>query len=180
MSPVPVRARVPVVGSAAVPGPVRSPRPGARRPAAPPLRPPLRLVDDARLRLAVRRRRARRLLVAAAVLVGAALLALAASHAMMVSTQVHLDELEQQVAEAQARHQALRLEVATLEAPGRVVSVARERLGMAAPEAVTYLHASVPAEPAPAPGSGARSLEGGEAQTPPPWGAIKPYLGPGR
>jgi cell division protein FtsL len=178
MSPVPVRAGVP----AGVPAPVRSPRPGVRRTGAPSARPPLRLVDDAGLRLAVRRRRMRRLLVAAAVLVGVALLALAASHAMMVSTQVHLDELEQQVADAQARHQALRLEVATLEAPERVVSVARERLGMAPPDAVTYLHTSAPGEGASAsvPASGTPLPAGDDTDTQPSWGAIKPYLGPGR
>lgn len=121
-------------------------------------------------------------MVAAAVLVGASLLALAASHAMMVSTQVHLDDLERRVAEAQARHQALRLEVATLEAPDRVVSAARERLGMGPPDTVTYLPAAVPAAPAPdpAPASIVPSSGDGEPASQPSWGAIKPYLGPGR
>ncbi len=174
MSPVPVRARV----AAPVAPPLRAPRPGVRRPTAPAARPPLRLVDDARLRPASRQRRARRLVVAAAVLVGASLLALAASHAMMVSTQVHLDDLERRVAEAQARHQALRLEVATLEAPDRVVSVAQERLGMAPPDTVTYLQAAAPAESTPEPAPAVASAdETGEPGTQPSWGAIKPYLG---
>ena len=178
MSPVPVRARVPALAAP----PLRAPGPGARRPTAPSARPPLRLVDDARLRLAIRQRRARRLLVVAAVLVGASLLALAASHAMMISTQVRLDDLDRRVVEAQARHQALRLEVATLEAPDRVVSVAQERLGMAPPDAVTYLHAAAPAAPTPepAPAPAATSSEEGEPGTQPSWGAIKPYLGSAR
>lgn len=178
MSPVPVRARVP----APVVPPLRVPGPGVRRPTAPSARPPLRLVDDARLRLAGRQRRARRLVVAAVVLVAASVLALAASHAMMVSTQVHLDDLEHRVAEAQARHQALRLEVATLEAPDRVVSAARDRLGMVPPDTVTYLHPTVPAEPAPdpAPAPADTSSEGGKEGSQPSWGAIKPYLGSGR
>ncbi|MBW3645666.1 MAG: cell division protein FtsL [Actinobacteria bacterium] len=177
MSPVPVRARVPALAAP----PLRAPHPGARRPTAPSARPPLRLVDNARLRLAVRQRRSRRLLVVAAVLVGASLLALAASHAMMVSTQVRLDDLDQRVVEAQARHQALRLEVATLEAPDRVVSVAQERLGMAPPDTVTYLQAAAPAESTPEAAPGVASAEEeAEPGTQPSWGAIKPYLGSAR
>ncbi|HEV2768299.1 MAG TPA: hypothetical protein VGV63_11420 [Acidimicrobiales bacterium] len=177
MSPVPVRARVPALAAA----PLRAPHPGARRPTAPSVRPPLRLVDNARLRLALRQRRSRRLLVVAAVLVGASLLALAASHAMMISTQVRLDDLDQRVVEAQARHQALRLEVATLEAPDRVVSVAQERLGMVSPDTVTYLQAAAPAESAPEPPPAVASAgEAGELGTQPSWGAIKPYLGSAR
>lgn len=144
------------------------------------LRPRLRLVDNARLEVAVRCRRARRLLVVAAVLAVGALLVLAGVNALLVSNQVRLDALEQQVVDAQARHQALRLEVATLEAPERVVSAATERLGMVAPETITYV------QPAPAltaaPGepnlpSGSAPGQAGASTTPtPPWGAVKPYL----
>jgi cell division protein FtsL len=172
MSPVPLPARLP----AAAPGRPRcqlpGPQPERLRPSGE--RPPLRLVDNFRLEQATRRRRARRLGVAAAVLAVASLMALAGTHAMLVSNQVRLDALERQAAEAQAHHQALRLEVATLEDPARVVSVATERLGMVAPEVITYLppvardreEGSRP--PARAPEIASAAL---------PWGAVKPYLG---
>ncbi len=116
-------------------------------------------------------------MVVAAVLAGVSLLALAGAHAMLVSSQVRLDELEQQAAEAQARHQSLRLEVARLEAPDRVVSTATERLGMVPPEAVTYLH------PVISPEVSSSSLPPPPPATPadgplPSWGSVKPYLGP--
>lgn len=140
MSPVPVRLPAPAPARQRRPAPGPAPerlRPGTARPR-------LRLVDNRRLELAARRRRARRLGVVGAALAVAALLALAGTHAMLVSNQVRLDALEQQVAEAQAHHQDLRLEVATLEDPARVVSVATD-LGLVPPEVVTYLQPVVPA-----------------------------------
>ncbi len=165
MSPVPVR----------VPAPSRLP---ARRESAPPR---LRLVDNSRLEVAVRRQRARRLLVVASVLAVVALLALAGVNAVLVSSQVRLDELEQQVVEAQARHQALRLEVATLEAPERVVSAATERLGMVSPETITYLQSPPPetvseAGEVASPPSPADDEAPLSTATTPSWGTVKPYL----
>ena len=175
MSPVPVPARLPVEVPVAVPERLRSPAPAPDpqrlRPGVP--KPRLRLVDNRRLEQAKRRRRARRLVVAAAVLAVASLIALAGTHAMLVSNQVRLDALEQQAAEAQARHQALRLEVATLEDPARVVSVASERLGMVPPETIIYLEPVDVAQgdsPPPAPES---------SEIPSPalsWGAVKSHL----
>lgn len=176
MSPVPVPARLPTVAPVrlrrAVPG--SSPEhssPDRSRPPAP--RPRLRLVDNSRMEQAARRRRARRLGVAAAVVAVASLMALAATHATLVSNQVRLDALEQQAAEAQARHQVLRLEVATLESPARVVSVAAERLGMVPPEVITYLPPVIGDEREPSPLGPAPEV----ASAALPWGAVKPYLG---
>lgn len=171
MSPAPARARVIVRAPAHL-----APAPSARRPPAARPRPPLRLVDDRRLQLAIRRRRARRLVTAAVVLATASLLALASAHAVLVSRQVRVDQLEQEVADAQARHQSLRLEVARLGAPERIVSAATERLGMVPPETVTYL-------PSPAPPAAATAASGTEAddpssvRSPAPWGVVKPHLG---
>ncbi|CAN5678708.1 hypothetical protein BH24ACT2_BH24ACT2_12380 [soil metagenome] len=171
MSPVPAPARLPV----ATPLRQRSPAPGTLperlRPAAP--RPRLRLVDNRRLELAARRRRARRLGSVAAVLAVATLMALAGTHAMLVSNQVRLDALELEAAEAQAHHQALRLEVATLEDPARVVSVATERLGMVPPEVITYLQPVIPDHEQPPPVPAAPEIASGAL----PWGAVKPFLG---
>lgn len=175
MSPVPVPVRLPQPVGA--PGRARSLAPGSfpqrLRPDAP--KPRLRLVDNTRLEQAVRRRRVRRLVAVAAVLAVASLIALAGTHAMLVSNQVRLDALEQQAAEAQARHQALRLEVATLEDPARVVSVATERLGMVAPETVTYLEPVATAE------EELRQLAPEPAEVASPalsWGGVKPFLTP--
>lgn len=171
MSPVPVPVRIPV----AVPERLGATSPGLSpqrlRPGG--TRPRLRLVDNSRLERAARRRRARRLVVAAAVLAVTSLIALAATHAMLVSNQVRLDALEQEAAEAQARHQALRLEVATLEDPARVVSVATERLGMVPPEAITYL------EPVEVPQGDVRSPPEDPEMTSAAlsWGGVKPFLG---
>ena len=188
MSPVPAPARLP----ARVPAPSRSGGVAVRQalpwsaptdPGAAGPRPRLRLVDNSRLEVAVRRRRARRLLVVSAVLAVVALLALAGVNAVLVSSQVRLDALERQVVEAQARHQALRLEVATLEAPERVVSAATERLGMVSPETITYVQ-PVPPDSVSSTGevASAPDLITDEAPvgtvTSPPWGTIKPYLSP--
>lgn len=178
MSPVPVPARLPAAarGRQARPAPASPPerlRPGTSAPR-------LRLVDNRRLELAARRRRARRLGFAAAVLALASLLALAGTHAMLVSNQVRLDALAEQAAQAQADHQALRLEVATLEDPARVVSVATERLGMVAPEVITYLPPVVtpeeePRPPAPSPPATA-TPPAEVASAARSWSAVKPYL----
>jgi len=123
--------------------------------------------------LAARRRRARRLGSAAVVLTVASLMALAGTHAMLVSNQVRLDALELEAAEAQAHHQALRLEVATLEDPARVLSMATERLGMVPPEVITYLPPVDPDHEQPLPVPEAPDNASGAL----PWGAVKPFLG---
>ena len=177
MSPVPVPVRLPQAVGA--PGRTRSLAPGPfpqrLRPDTP--KPRLRLVDNTRLEQAVRRRRARRLVAAAAVLAVAALIALAGTHAMLVSNQVRLDALELQAADAQARHQALRLEVATLEDPARVVSVATERLGMVAPDVITYLEPVhvTQQDPPPPPPAAAQAEDASAALS---WGGVKPFLTP--
>ena len=114
------------------------------------------------------------------VLVGVAMLvtlfALAAFHAMLASGQADLDRLEQRVSDAQAQYERLRLDVAELEAPSRIVREAQERLGMVPPPGVTYLTPSevVSAEvgqaavdPSPT------SSEAGEWAA---WATVKPYL----
>lgn len=155
-APAPARAR-----------PVRSrpaPAPAAQR------RPRLRVVDD----VAPRRspHRARIVVVVAAMAAVASLFALAAFHAMLVSGQVALDELGSRVADEQARYESLRLEVASLESPGRVVAVAQEQLGMVPPEEVTWLPA-----PTVTPDRGPVTAGAAPEISQVSWGAVKPYLG---
>ena len=114
--------------------PASAPRPGT----APPRRaaPPLRVVGPAPRR---RRRRGRlvTVLVSAAVLVS--LFGLVASHVMLTQGQFRLDTLRTRTASEQARYERLRLKVAELESPSRIVATAQERLGMVPPHSVTYL-----------------------------------------
>lgn len=182
MSPTPVRApartRRSVGHGRPDPGHGRLATSAATAPARrrEPARPGLRLVDDANLQLAQRRRRGRFVAVAAATVVCGSLFALAGAHALLVSGQVRLDRLEGQVSEEQARYQELRLQVAQLESPGRIVAEAQTRLAMVPPPSITYLTPTGPSQaPEPlatsAPGS---DTEGGSEAS---WAAIKPYLG---
>jgi len=66
-------------------------------------------------------------------------MAIVSLHVMLAQGQVHVDHLEKQVSAQEQRQQQLRLEVAALEAPQRVVTVAGDRLGMVPVDQVRYL-----------------------------------------
>jgi cell division protein FtsL len=94
------------------------------------------------------RRRAgrRRLLVMLGITsVAVVCLALVALHVLIAENQFRLDNLQQQAAAEQASYEKLRLQVAQLEAPARIVSQAEGRLGMVQPASVTYLPAATSA-----------------------------------
>jgi len=111
--------------------PAWSPRP------APSQRRHLRVVPD---REHARRRRLTRAATAALGLaVAAGLMAIVALHVLLAQGQVNVDRLEKRVAVQEQRQQQLRLDVAALEAPQRVVAVAGERLGMVPVDQVRYL-----------------------------------------
>ncbi|MGA3221955.1 MAG: hypothetical protein ABSE77_23305 [Acidimicrobiales bacterium] len=65
-----------------------------------------------------------------------------ALHVLIAENQFRLDHLEQQAVVQQERYEKLRLQVAELEAPARIVSVAEGPLGMRQPGSVTYLPAT--------------------------------------
>jgi len=171
-APAPVRARRATAPARRAPAarPARTPAPPAGRP-----RRHLAVVDDTRAKVARRRRRARALVLLGGVFVVGSLFALAASHAYLATGQSRLDELERDVADAQARYQSLRLDVAELEAPERIVREAQERLGMVPPPDVTYISPSaatadeMDAASAPSP----TSTEAGERAA---YATMKPYL----
>jgi cell division protein FtsL len=119
--------------------PARAPRPAPKQ--QPKARPPLRVVEPERpARRAVDPRRRARLMTAIVVLVVVgSLFGLVASHVVLTQGQFRLEQLEQQSADAQARYERLRLQVAQLESPERIVAAAQERLGMVPPPGVTYL-----------------------------------------
>jgi cell division protein FtsL len=119
----------------------------------------------------VRRRRTRLLAVAVSLLVGLGLLGIACLHVVLTQGQFELDKLNARAEREQQRYEQLRLQVAELESPERVVAAAQERLGMVPPPAVTYLTPSGPAAGHPverrtAPASG----------PPTSWAEVKPHL----
>lgn len=159
---------------------VAAPQP-RRTPATRERRPQLRVVDEPtprRLNLGV----------VTAVAVGAVfavLFGLVVFHTVLLQNQQKLDHLNTEVSDAQGNYQSLRLQVAQLEAPQRIIDVATHKLGMVPPDGTTYL--------TPAAGSGA-STDGashagasqGDASndTAAPsndeaaaWPLVKPYLG---
>ena len=155
-----------------------APRPEPR----PAPRPQLRVVRNGEVSPQVRRRRAAAAGVAATIVVFGCLLALAAFQAVLAQNQLRLDHLERDVSAQQARYQRLRLRVAELESPARVVATAQERLGMVPPPGVTYLSPSG----AVADELGAKHADRSDAPagenggaTTGPWAAVKPYLGGG-
>src|SRR5205085_8213535 len=81
----------------------------------------------------------------------------------------------QRVSDAQAHYESLRLEVAELEAPSRIVREAQERLGMVPPPGVTYLTPSETAtkEVGDAAASDSPTSAEGDWTA---WATIKPYL----
>lgn len=169
-APAPARPRA--VRATAAAAPVRRPRPEAAPQPRP--RPRLRLVDDARLKAAHRRRRTRAILFATGLLATGCLFALAAFNAMLVSGQGRLDSLERRVAEAQSQYSTNRLKVAQLESPDHVVQAAQQRLGMVPPPGITYLS---PSEQMAAEAGTTRTTERtapDEGDT--SWAAAKPYL----
>jgi cell division protein FtsL len=101
-------------------------------------RPPLRVVEPAD-RQSLRPARVGTL---AGVVLFVALFALAAFQTVLINSQSHLDDLNQQVAEQEARSERLELLLADLQSPQRITSAARERLGMVAPNSVTFLESS--------------------------------------
>ena len=116
--------------------PAPSPAPGAR-PEEP--GPSLRVVDPAYRSPARRRARARLMGVLVVTVVAVALFGLVASHVALTQGQFRLEEMRNKADDEQALYERLRLEVAELESPGRIVAAAQERLGMVPPPGITYL-----------------------------------------
>ena len=128
--------------------PIRS-RAGQRPVSSPGSAAPLhnRSAPCAPLRLFDRRGWARRRSRACARLAGAAAIAailtvvfgLVAVHVLLAQNQFELDRLNARSSAEEAQYDRLRLEVAQLESPERVVATAEGRLGMVQPPKITYL-----------------------------------------
>ena len=118
-------------------------------------------------------------LVATAVLTVGTIFGAAIFHVFLIQSEFNLDQVNKEAAKEEARYEKLRLDVAQLSAPDRIVATAQQRLGMVVPPQVAYLMVPVPPDPgkdkADAQGAGpddpaAPSLVGG-------WEEVKPHLG---
>lgn len=157
---------------------VAHPAPGARpRPSTP----PLRVVTGG----AARRRSLTRGVGVASVITVAALFGVVVFHVLLNQGQMQLDRLQTRSAQEHARAERLRLDLAALQSPARVVAAARDRLGMVPPAAVAYLVPGssgqsvpapaivpLPAPPAPAAMPNAHATPAGPTPPPPVPGVI--------
>ena len=152
-------------------------RPGRSRPrhapaGKPEAKPRLEVVDAGPRSAPSGRRRVRLLTWTGVVVVAAALLAVVASQAALAQGQFRLQRLQARAAAEQDRYERLRLQVAELESPSRVVAVAQERLGMVPPPDVTYLSPSGPSTAA----AGRLTRRGDEAAAVEDWSTVKRQL----
>jgi cell division protein FtsL len=113
-----------------------------------------------------------------AIVVFAGMLAVAAVQAFLVQGQIQLDDLDNRVATQQAEYEQVRLDVARLEAPERIVEAAQSHLGMVEPADVTYLTPDRVDAPAPDEDDGATTGEEAAATDDDAgsWSEVKPYL----
>jgi cell division protein FtsL len=157
---------------------VAAPQP-QRTPATRERRPQLRVVEQPE-------RRRSSLGVITVLVVGAVfalLFGLVVFHTMLLQNQQRLDHVSKQVSEQQARYQSLRLQVAQLESPQRIIDEATHKLGMVPPDGTTYLtpaadEAAVDSaganqgDPSDTADTAAPASDGASA-----WPEVKPYLG---
>lgn len=119
----------------------------------------------------------RRAVALGAVLVALCVFGVVVFHVVLTQNQFRLDRLQEQSAQRQARFDRLRLQVAELESPDRVVADAQQRLGMVIPPKVTYL---TPSDEEPRTGTnpppGRSSAEAAAATPGTAWSTVKPHL----
>jgi cell division protein FtsL len=112
----------------------------------------------------------------------AVLFGLVVFHTMLLQNQQRLDRLDAQVTDAQARYQSLRLQVAQLEAPQRIIDAATPKLGMVPPDGTTYLTPAAGNDASPSAGANQGDTTSSDAAAPSndgvsAWPRVKPYLG---
>jgi cell division protein FtsL len=107
--------------------------------------------------------------VALTVFAFVALFAVAACHALLIEAQSTVDELDRQVAAEQARYEELRLDVAELESPQRIMTEAQDRLGMVPAGEVVWLTPGEAAPPSEQPADEPDSPDTSAAR-------VKPYI----
>jgi cell division protein FtsL len=116
--------------------------------------------------------RRRLLACSVAALAVACVLGLVVSHVALAQGQFELEKLQEKAAQEQAHYERLRLQVAQLESPSRVVAAAQERLGMVPPPGVTYLSPTGPVSD----GLAARSTDSEQESATEDWSSVKRQL----
>jgi cell division protein FtsL len=115
-------------------------RMGAADPSLRPSRPRLEIVPPHERRLRSRRIRRRLVSCAGALAALAVVFGLVLVHVELTANQLRLTSLQDQAQKAEAKNDALRLQVANLASPARIVARAQQ-LGMVTPQVVLYLGA---------------------------------------
>jgi cell division protein FtsB len=113
-------------------------------------------------------------LAASAILTVGTIFGAAVFHVVLIQSEFRLDQINKEATKEEARYETLRLDVAQLSAPDRIVATAQQRLGMVVPPQVAYLMAPAPQD------SGAKSAEHDDPAAPSlagGWAEVKPYLG---
>jgi cell division protein FtsB len=107
---------------------------------------PLELVKRKGRRLAKRERGTRSLplIIVATICVGAVIFGVLLEQVVLAQSAFKLSQINEQLEAAETKHEELLLNAARLEAPGRIETYARERLGMIDPAHVEYIVADVP------------------------------------
>lgn len=144
------------------------PAPGRRRDETPAEH--LRVVRGREITPAVAQRRARLIVGTAVAMAAMAFFGVVAAHVAITQRQFQLEQLQRQGSELQADYDRLRLEVAELESPARIVAAAQE-LGLEQPDEVTYLTPEASSFGQPIADDGA--IEG---RTTTSWQLVKPHL----
>ena len=85
-------------------------------------------------------------LLASAVLTVGTIFGAAVFHVLLIQHEFRLDQINKEAAKEEARYGKLRLDVAQLSAPDRIVATAQQRLGMVVPPQVAYLMAHMTSE----------------------------------
>lgn len=160
--------------------PVRSaPARQRPRPAPPvkraPARPDLRVVREGERREADRARLVRQLVAAGAIIAALCLFGVVVFHVQLTQNQFRLDKLQEESLERQAEYDRLRLEVAELESPDRVIAAA-QALGMVSPPKVTYLAPTIE-EPGDTDTPALRADQSSDGDS--SWSTVKPHLADG-
>lgn len=172
----------PVLDPRGAPAPPSAPRrrpTGAptARPSAEGARPQLRVLRPGETAQEADRRRLVQLLSVTGLVVAAlCLFGVVVFHVVLTQNQFRLDALQDQALERQAEYDRLRLEVAQLESPDRIVADAQQRLGMVPAPRITYLTPAVEDTPggrAPAPATPGKGAPGTS------WSVVKPHLADG-
>lgn len=171
---------------APAPAPRRGPPPGSGA--------PLRVLRPEQTRTeADERRLVRQIAIVATIVAALCVFGVVVFHVVLTQNQFRLESLRDQGADREAEYDRLRLQVAELESPERIIAEAQQRLGMITPPDVIYLtpsidQPSVTGDSAPPPTAedrstrvGATSAAGaaGAKEAGTGWSTVKPHLAHG-